>query len=295
MPGIKSTRPPGKAVISYDVWDDGARNLIVHEKKGWCGNRELPLYPLQFSDVSRRDKRWFKHVNYPFFAVEMILTGAAKYSCDERCKIVTPGTVYLLTPSSCVRMVNSGDLMRRKLALLIGGSCIVSVAAALGFHSDMVFRPAAPKEFERRVRAVGKLMDRECDGIAAAGAVYELLLFLAHERGDSTMPENLCQVIDAIERNFTKPLKVKDLAITAGYSTATLRRKFAEHLRLTPLEYLMRFRLRHAIILLKEKRPVKEVAVACGFREVSRFIVAFKKIHGVTPGIYAAKVKNVVE
>ena len=55
----------------------------------------------------------------------------------------------------------------------------------------------------------------------------------------------------------------------------------------TYYRYVNTLRLHHACALLKStERTVKEIALGCGFSDISTFNKAFRKAYGISPGEY---------
>ncbi|MBQ8310131.1 MAG: AraC family transcriptional regulator [Clostridia bacterium] len=82
-------------------------------------------------------------------------------------------------------------------------------------------------------------------------------------------------------------LSIAELAEATGVSDSYLRRVFGQAYGESPLEYLMRVRVRNAKVLLEsEYFTVSEVAARCGFRSLSYFIQSFRAQTGETPGAY---------
>lgn len=79
---------------------------------------------------------------------------------------------------------------------------------------------------------------------------------------------------------------MKDIADYCGISPRLLTIIFRE-IGTTPAAHLMRLRLEHAAVYLKEAHvkalSVSEVAEICGFRSAAHFSRAFKAQYGVTP------------
>jgi AraC-like DNA-binding protein len=64
-------------------------------------------------------------------------------------------------------------------------------------------------------------------------------------------------------------------------------RVFASVLGLTPHQYLVRSRLRHAARLLAdEARSITDVALDVGFGDLSNFVRTFHRAAGVSPGTF---------
>ncbi len=83
---------------------------------------------------------------------------------------------------------------------------------------------------------------------------------------------------------LTGPCTLAETARACGVSPAHLSRVFHQSTGLTISEYLARFRVEHAIELLREhRRTVAEVAWASGFRSLSQFNRTFKRLAGCTP------------
>ena len=64
-------------------------------------------------------------------------------------------------------------------------------------------------------------------------------------------------------------------------------------LGVTPHQYLLRVRLRHAARLLAEEtRPVTEVALDVGFADLSNFVRSFRRAAGVSPSRFRAAARG---
>ncbi len=74
-------------------------------------------------------------------------------------------------------------------------------------------------------------------------------------------------------------------AAEAGLSAFHFLRLFSKVLGVTPHQYLVRSRLRHAARLLNdEDRPVTAIALDVGFGDLSNFVRTFHRAAGVSPG-----------
>lgn len=89
-----------------------------------------------------------------------------------------------------------------------------------------------------------------------------------------------------IDAHAGEPIGLEDAAAQAGLSAFHFLRLFSQVLGVTPHQYLLRARLRHAARLLAEDeaRPVTEVALDAGFADLSNFVRTFRRAAGVSPG-----------
>ena len=87
-----------------------------------------------------------------------------------------------------------------------------------------------------------------------------------------------------IEAHSHAPIDLDDAAREAGLSAFHFLRVFSGVLGVTPHQYLVRSRLRHAARLLAEAdRPVTDIAYDVGFGDLSNFVRTFHRAAGVSP------------
>lgn len=86
------------------------------------------------------------------------------------------------------------------------------------------------------------------------------------------------------------PWTVVALAKEAGLSRSTFFERFSEAMGVTPIEYLLSWRMALAKDLLRRKKlSVAEVAEQVGYGSASAFSVAFSRHVGMPPGDYARR------
>jgi AraC-like DNA-binding protein len=107
-----------------------------------------------------------------------------------------------------------------------------------------------------------------------------------------TRPVLRRRVVEAalwIDENSGQPIDLEAAASQAGLSAFHFLRLFSRVLGVTPHQYLVRCRLRHAARLLGEGAPsVTRVAFDVGFGDVSNFIRTFRRAAQVSPRRFRA-------
>lgn len=112
---------------------------------------------------------------------------------------------------------------------------------------------------------------------------------LIEERGNAytvnTESKDAAKAMDIISRRFSEPsLSVSAIAQELGMSDSRLSIEFKKAYQLTPMEHLTACRMKLARKLLRTtKMPVKDIAVECGYYEISGFNRRFKTYTGMTP------------
>ena len=87
-----------------------------------------------------------------------------------------------------------------------------------------------------------------------------------------------------IDANADQPIALASCAREAQLSPFHLLRLFADVLGVTPHQYLVRARLRHAARLLADgARSITDVALEVGFADLSNFVRTFRRAAGVSP------------
>jgi len=87
-----------------------------------------------------------------------------------------------------------------------------------------------------------------------------------------------------IDAHSHQPIDLDTVAGEAGLSSFHFLRLFARVLGVTPHQYLVRARLRHAARLLADDtRSITEVAGDVGFADLSNFVRTFHRAAGVSP------------
>ena len=94
-------------------------------------------------------------------------------------------------------------------------------------------------------------------------------------------------VLRSIHESIERPWTVAELASAAGMSRSAFALRFRQIVGETPLEYLTRWRIYKAAVLLRDgDKKLTEVAQEVGYDSDGSFNKTFKRIVGVTPGEY---------
>jgi len=96
-------------------------------------------------------------------------------------------------------------------------------------------------------------------------------------------PEVL-KIIYYINKNYTKPISLKDLCDEFFLCKVSLCKKFKNVMRCSIMDYILNLRLNKAKVLLMEgNKSIEEVASLCGFSSANYFGLIFKKAMGISP------------
>ncbi|MFG1791277.1 GlxA family transcriptional regulator [Nocardia sp. NPDC049149] len=111
--------------------------------------------------------------------------------------------------------------------------------------------------------------------------------FIVHDQPPTPRGSVLEPVMRWMQDNSAKDLTLDDIAAEARMSTRTLNRRFREQTGTTPLQWLLRARIRQAQYLLESTgHPVDRIADQVGFGSPTAFRDRFKRVVGTSPHSY---------
>jgi AraC-like DNA-binding protein len=149
----------------------------------------------------------------------------------------------------------------------------VEFLSAIGRLLDLLHTPAD-------IPFLSPLMQREL--------IYRILKSAAGQRlraiataGDQSY--RTARVIAFIKANFTKTLRVEDLAQIAGMSMSTLHHHFRALTSMSPLQYQKQLRLQAAQRMLIEGLDAASAAFSVGYESASQFNREYSRFFGLPP------------
>lgn len=208
------------------------------------------------------------------------------------------GSSYELVAGSCL-VGHPGDEYMCTHDHVGGDECLSfyfdpSLVDAIGGPADAWQAGCLPPLADMMV--LGELAQAAASGRSAIG-VDEVGLILAGRfvdavSGRTRRPQNppardrrrAVETALWIDAHSHEPIVLDDAATEAGLSPFHFLRLFSQVLGVTPHQYLVRSRLRHAARLLADdNRAVTDIAFDVGFGDLSNFVRTFHRAAGVSP------------
>jgi AraC family transcriptional regulator of arabinose operon len=107
------------------------------------------------------------------------------------------------------------------------------------------------------------------------------------EGGPGLLPQRLRDVLRLMEGDLKHAWTLTDLARAANLSVSRFSSEFRQHLGGSPMDFLLRLRLRRAVHELRNQElSISEIAERVGFRDAFYFSRQFKRHHGSSPRHY---------
>ena len=207
---------------------------------------------------------------------------------NDTCIVASVPFAVLMTPTDLHRVETDSETAAEFIKLAFTEE--VAGKVVLDRLTGAVFAPAADTP------AIPALFRQlTADRPAAEQAVIlRALLLLTAENGRAlpSLPvagtgAMVTRATAMIADEFQTDLTLADLARRLNVSYQHLSASFSKHLGLPFSAYLTDVRLRHAAAMLKNSaQSVTEIAMECGYRNLSHFLSSFTKKYGMTPKEY---------
>ena len=235
-------------------------------------------------------------------SIAIVAAGSFQYRSTAGRELMTPGSLLL---------GNTGQSFECEHAHGAGDRCIAFryapgyferlVADAGASGAKPAFRPLRLPP----LRDLSPLVSRACAGLTGSGDLpweelgvqlgvqaVRLAAGLPPDRNGAA-PDAVARatrIVRTIDRHPGAGLTLGSLAREAGLSLYHFLRTFQRLTGVTPHQYVLRARLREAAMRLAvEHARVIDIALDCGFGDVSNFNRAFRAEFGVSPRVYRLK------
>ncbi|HKW31410.1 MAG TPA: AraC family transcriptional regulator [Candidatus Acidoferrum sp.] len=237
--------------------------------------------------------------------IAVVVAGSFQYRSSAGRELMTPGSILLGNAGQrfeCGHEHGTGD---RCLSFHYAWNHFEELAAAAGvcdarpvFHVPRLppLRALSPLVAQASAALTGSVeVSWEELSVKLTAQTIRLVAGLSTEPKDAPPAAlaRVTRVVRMIERYPESSHKLKDLAREAGLSTFHFLRTFESLTGATPHQYLLRVRLRRAAIRVStEPTKILDIALDCGFGDVSNFIRTFRAEFGVSPRMYRPRTRR---
>lgn len=272
------------------------------------GESQIAVMP----DMAQSDKSMHGH---EFAEIVLILSGHAMHVTGQVRHRVKTGHVLFINPSRSHAYEETHQF--RLANILVHEEVFQEVEKELGtmpgYHALFTLESKRwrPKEFTshlqldraefRKVmswlKSLREETEKPTEGGRLLGRCWLILILGLLARGygrdvaDSPSLEmRLGRVLSWIDTNFQQQIRIAELANRTAMSERTFLRRFREATGLSPNNYLIRARIRHAMELLDRRRQnetITDIAFCCGFEDSNYFARQFRKLTGKKPRDYS--------
>ncbi len=232
------------------------------------------------------------------FCIAVVLEGSFQYRSAAGREMMTPGSLLLGSPGQYFECSHEHAVGDRCISFRYEPEYFEGILADTGLRGGQPFLRAL-RVPPLRLLAGPVAQAAATEGIAEA-RWEELGVQLAVKAATaagvcrsgpaaivSSAEARVTRAVRKIEHEAYGRLRLGELAREAGLSRYHFLRTFEQLTGVTPHQYLIRTRLRNAATrLAAEPTRVLDIALDCGFGDVSHFNHAFRAEFGVAPLVY---------
>lgn len=249
---------------------------------------DLPFFELKLCDANRLCYKKHSHEEYSLGIVD---NGSSSFWHEGKITEVNPQTLVLIPPGM-VHSCNPHRQSQWKYKMLfieeswmqrflesrgipVFAQAVVRHMPAYNFVNTMIdplFCQVSPLEKEASIM---DLIEQAFAGLESAGNLVS-----AQE-----LPK-VKIIKEYLHQNYWKKITLEELEQVSGLNKFAIIRAFKEAFKIPPHTYQTLLRINNAKRLLRQNRPIIEVAYETGFYDQSHFHKVFKSHMGVTPEKY---------
>ena len=234
------------------------------------------------------------------FSVSAVVEGNFTYRSDAGRGLLYPGALLLGNSGSCFECGHAHGVGDRCISLNVRDDLFGEIAAAAASTSRFRFSapslPPSPKALP--VVALMEALSLRAPALRreelVLGLIERVVAATADQKRIAAAPAALearrvVEAIRLVESDAARPVRLQDLAASAGMSKYHFLRVFRRLTGMTPYQYLLSARMRRAALdLASSRRPVLAIALDSGFNDLSTFNHRFRAAFGATPTQYRA-------
>ena len=224
----------------------------------------------------------------PHFLFHFVLSGKGHYDrAGERYELEAGQGFLILPGESTCYQADWADPWEY-CWIGFGGTEAGNILRECGLgQENLVYQDRSGGQLRREMmQLVESFEHSDVNSYMLLGRLYLTLAYMMPKQpaAGSVLQDYVNRALDFIHNNFSYEIGVEEIARTVGIDRTYLYRIFRQQVGESPKRYLTAFRLRMAAgMLVETKLPVTEVALSCGFKEVSLFDRQFRAAYGCPP------------
>lgn len=237
-----------------------------------------------------------KHLDKDGYSFVFVSEGECSLEFSGKKIFAKSGTCAIILPKENFSVSCTGGQAASYYRLGLGGIGVIKILE--GYSKTLVDSGLCFETDSFKAEILKKYLDRilKCDlefgqaeYVMACGYFYLIAYELLETKEDKVvfdkksfaLWQNVCDYISA---NYDSPISVDSLAEKLNCHRTTLYRLFKKNSGMSPVEYVLNFKLEKACFLVKNTKELYvDIAFNCGFNDVAYFYRLFKRKYKKTP------------
>lgn len=235
----------------------------------------------------------------PNFVIHYVLSGKGTFSIGGKTYELESGSGFLITPGELAFYQADENDPWTYIWVGFSGNKAQKYINETGLSSHVpIFHS---KELEALYACVRDMMEHNTYGVAnelrRVGQLYVFLSMITRENAVEREVEKdnqyVKRAIEFIQSNYHIPIKVTDIADYVCINRSYLYILFQETTKMSPHQFLSRYRITKAAeLLLTSSLSIESICYSVGYKDPFVFTKAFKQVLGMSPTAYRKEKKE---
>ncbi len=256
------------SVLSAGITHPNPEYLIIHDLRDPCLNK--------------------------MYILECVLDGEGTIETEKQHIRVKKGDLYFLNlETECLYYSNAQNPLH-KIWINFKGTCIPDLLKIYNLADNVMVVPSsqnADSYFDAIISLLSNIDKTTIPQTMSAVFQYinRIFSFLSsyHDESGSLITFSASNIKTIIDTAPYYNVSIQEIAKAYHYSERHISRLFTEEYGITPKEYILQQKIEHAKkILTNSSRSLSDIAALMKFYDVHHFCNCFRRIVGISPGIY---------
>mgnify|MGYP002524567535 CR=1 FL=1 len=223
--------------------------------------------------------------------VQYVIKGKGDYFTNNRLYSLQRGSLWLLPKDQYHYYTSNKDDPYEYYWIHLNGIGAEEFLNKIGLSErNPVIQNLCDPNIERQFNKLIEAAKSDSpDAHLVLSALHSLLYEIGHACsrtevvGCNRNEKDIDDIISYIKDNYQKNVSLDDLAVVVNLDKAYMIRKFKLKTGLSPIQFLIQYRISKSCVLLNSDMPLKAIASVCGFNNLTNYFKRFKKFIGITP------------
>ena len=237
------------------------------------------------------------------FQLICFIGGSGSIKIVDEIHDIAPGDVFLIKPGARHALYPTSLVKTLDIKFTVDDGNLMNSLVRAGVKAQEA-EPVICNLLER-IRLEGEAAEDYYREMCALHLTEILIHYLRVEReqpekiaseeiGEDTPGDVITRrAVSFIRDHYAEEIDLGSIAKAVGKSDRYIRRHFDEFLGVSPMRYLLHYRIRKSKELIRHTdHELKEVAELVGFKSIHHFARAFHKVCGEAPGAWRRKYRS---
>lgn len=235
----------------------------------------------------------------PHYLFHYILNGQGTYYVNGERYFLKKGNGFLIRPGESTFYIADEENPWEYCWIGFDGSEVKTILKDCGLaNNNLIFTDASNGMLQEcLLDLIYGFIDGKGNEYTYRGQLYMCFSFMYSSYGDDTRliyESHMAKALDYIHHNYSYDIKISDVAKYISIDRTYLYKLFQSYKKVSPKEYLIKYRLHIAgELLIKTELNVTEIAYSCGFKDASSFNKHFKRYFNITPLKYRSNKNSI--